>query len=411
MLATSATATIAASASSSNAAASLHDSRSTSNFVRDMTVGRRLKQHEAYDSRGSLKFHADKRDYDVPRYKCVALPEATGMSSNVPSATKCPPGKVPAALLHVQTRTEPTFQYFYDGLDLDSAYLQKTGIVEPALSHVWIELAARCCKRPRAHVVDVGANFGWYTLLSLALGCHVIAFEPIPTYANILALGLRRNPGFAARTTLHRAVVAEEAGRNFTVKVPIANPLSGWLKHLGMTSMVGEHGLIKGFPDNWMHFNVSSPSVHVDDVVPPDVPVCMLKADVEGYEPAVLRTAERLLSSGRVHAVQLEVTTSPDRRVASETVEALAHLETLGFTVRQLPRRMDNNGSATFDSLPAFPSARAVAGCKKARSPLAGTPLAETPFGRAYHCDINTFSTNLVARHRQHHGRNASSVR
>ena len=179
-----------------------------------------------------------------------------------------------------------------------------------------------------------------------------------------LRLGLRRNPGFAARTTLHRAVVAEEAGRNFTVKVPIANPLSGWLKHLGMTSMVGEHGLIKGFPDNWMHFNVSSPSVRVDDVVPPDVPVCMLKADVEGYEPAVLRTAERLLSSGRVHAVQLEVTTSPDRRVASETVEALAHLEALGFTVRQLPRRMDNNASATFDSLPAFPSARAVPGCK-----------------------------------------------
>ena len=258
-------------------------------------------------------------------------------------------------------------------------------------------------------VVDVGANFGWYTLLSLALGCHVVAFEPIPTYANILALGLRRNPGFTARTTLHRAVVAEEAGRNFTVKVPIANPLSGWLKHLGMTSMVGEHGLIKGFPDNWMHFNVSSPSVRVDDVVPPDVPVCMLKADVEGYEPAVLRTAERLLSSGRVHAVQLEVTTSPDRRVASETVEALAHLETLGFTVRQLPRRMDNNASATFALLPAFPSARAVPGCKKSRSPLAGTPLAETPFGRAYHCDINTFSTNLVARHRQHHGRNASS--
>ena len=135
--------------------------------------------------------------------------------------------------------------------------------------------------------------------------------------------------------------------------------------------MVGEHGLIKGFPDNWMHFNVSSPSVRVDDVVPPDVPVCMLKADVEGYEPAVLRTAERLLSSGRVHAVQLEVTTSPDRRVASETVEALAHLETLGFTVRQLPRRMDNN-ARPFDSLPAFPSARAVPGCKKSRAAQAG---------------------------------------
>ena len=46
-----------------------------------------------------------------------------------------PPGKVPA-LLHVQTRTEPTFQYFYDGLDLDSAYLQKTGIVSRAVARL-----------------------------------------------------------------------------------------------------------------------------------------------------------------------------------------------------------------------------------------------------------------------------------
>ena len=81
-------------------ASNVVDANGSTEFFRDMTIGRRLKQHEAYDSRGSLKFHADKRDYDVPRYKCVALPEATGMSSNVPSVTKCPPGKVPAALLH-----------------------------------------------------------------------------------------------------------------------------------------------------------------------------------------------------------------------------------------------------------------------------------------------------------------------
>ena len=34
-------------------ASSVVDANGTTEFFRDMTVGRRLKQHEAYDSRGS----------------------------------------------------------------------------------------------------------------------------------------------------------------------------------------------------------------------------------------------------------------------------------------------------------------------------------------------------------------------
>ena len=157
--------------------------------------------------------------------------------------------------------------------------------------------------------------------------------------------------------------------------------------------MVGEHGLIKGFPDNWMHFNVSSPSVRVDDVVPPDVPVCMLKADVEGTSPRSADGGAAAQQRPRPRgAARGDDVARPARRVGDGG--GVGAPGDLGFTVRQLPRRMDNNGSATLIRFP--PSrARALSRAAKSRSPLAGTPLAETPFGRAYHCDINTFSTNL----------------
>ena len=42
-----------------------------------------------------------------------------------------------------------------------------------------------CCARPGGLVVDVGGNFGWYTLFSLALGCEVIVFEPVPLFQEV----------------------------------------------------------------------------------------------------------------------------------------------------------------------------------------------------------------------------------
>ena len=56
-------------------------------------------------------------------------------------------------------------------------------------------------------VLQVGGNFGWYTLYSLALGCSVVVVEPVPAYQEVLRLGVSLNPGFAARTTLLGAVV------------------------------------------------------------------------------------------------------------------------------------------------------------------------------------------------------------
>ena len=70
------------------------------------------------------------------------------------------------------TRTEPRFTFAYNPYDDDMARMRKRLILEPMLTHAWHEATWRCCNRTRGLVIDVGGNFGWYTLYSLALGCE-----------------------------------------------------------------------------------------------------------------------------------------------------------------------------------------------------------------------------------------------
>ena len=103
------------------------------------------------------------------------------------------------ARLHAMTtRTEPRFTFAYNPLDPDMRRMRKSLVLEPALTHAWHEAVHECCSR-RGLIVDVGGNFGWYTLYSLALGCRVAVFEPVPNWLEILLLGVQLNPGFSRR--------------------------------------------------------------------------------------------------------------------------------------------------------------------------------------------------------------------
>ena len=70
-----------------------------------------------------------------------------------------------------------------------------------------------------------------------------------------------------------------------------------------MTGMRGSAGVLK--KDAGRAYQHTAASVRVDDVVDRDV--CLLKADVEGYEPQAIGTAARLLSTRRVDTVQVRV--------------------------------------------------------------------------------------------------------
>ena len=222
----------------------------------------------------------------------------------------------------VTTRTQPRFTFAYNPFDDDMSRMRKTAVLEPTLTHAWHEATAKCCRDTKGLVIDVGGNYGWFTLYSVALGCSVAVFEPVPAYQEIIRLGLRLNPGFAERVTLYGNVVTTgPPGKTYSLMVPVARPAAagaarrgGKKETLGMTAMVGAAGPGKD-PRHMKGASVRehrAKAARIDDVIggaaghPRDV--CVLKADVEGYEAQVLQTAERLLAAHRVATLIFEVT-------------------------------------------------------------------------------------------------------
>ena len=207
--------------------------------------------------------------------------------------------------------------------------------IEAALTRAWREQVAPCCAGPNGGaVIDVGANFGWYSLYSLALGCRVLAFEPVGVWREAIELGVALNGGtFARRLRLLPAVVHPIHGI-FTMWVPEWRPHpsgagAGGQLQMGMTTLLepGAQAVVKRVARGAAQ---NTSAVRIDDVagsfLGPTQRVCMLKADVEGFEPQVLTTAQQLLRGGRVAALQLELTRAVHgpRRQANNQTYALA---------------------------------------------------------------------------------------
>jgi FkbM family methyltransferase len=71
-----------------------------------------------------------------------------------------------------------------------SEAIATNGIWEPFET----EIFRRMLTDGRAHhVVDCGANLGWYTVLAAHLGAHVTAFEPMPNNITLLESNVDRN--------------------------------------------------------------------------------------------------------------------------------------------------------------------------------------------------------------------------
>ncbi|KAL1496868.1 hypothetical protein AB1Y20_014452 [Prymnesium parvum] len=292
------------------------------------------------------------------------------------------------AIEAITTHTQPRFTFAYSPYDDDMKRMARTLILEPTLTHAWFAATHRCCNGTDGLVVDVGGNFGWYTLYSLALGCKVVVFEPVPAYQEVMRLGLALNPGFASRATIYGNVVYNVPGV-YTLRVPIPSKIR--LKKLGMTGMDGAAGILKA---DWRarSYEHKAASVRIDDLVQQDV--CMLKADVEGYEAQVLQTAANLLATRTVPAIQLELTRTPSsRNQTCATIKMLQQLDRLGYHFKQVTNReidQDAPPVGQWESqgrtLPSFPSSH---------RPKRGGD-ASSRMHVAYRRDFTSFSTNLI---------------
>ncbi len=135
------------------------------------------------------------------------------------------------------------------------------------------------------HVLDIGANIGYFTMLSAALvkpSGSVMAIEPNPENAKLIELSRRAN-GFENIT-----IVQAGAGRELGLLV------------LNTAYSNGTTSALSGDPAELAEAT-TVPCLRIDDIVAPDKPVGFLKIDVEGAEYNALLGASALIR--RCHPV------------------------------------------------------------------------------------------------------------
>jgi FkbM family methyltransferase len=162
-------------------------------------------------------------------------------------------------------------------------------------------------------VVDVGANFGLWSLLAARRGCRVVAVEPVPATRALLARNAERN-GLADRIELIGAAVSDAAG-----PIEIAVPHG----ESGQASVSADPA------DSLERHLVEATTL---DALIGEGAVRFLKIDVEGHEPAVLRGAERTLRGGRVEYLLLELSNAVLERGGHHSGELIDLLEGSGYS-------------------------------------------------------------------------------
>lgn len=155
---------------------------------------------------------------------------------------------------------------------------------EADLSNLFLHLC-----RPDTVFLDVGANFGYFTILAanrigLSGSGKVYSFEPNPKLAKLVRRNIEINWSMAP-VEFHELAVADFSG-NVILHVPEAHGANASL------SPVEEYACEA----------VSVGAVQIDDMISSNVDI--MKIDVEGHELAVLRGARQTIArSPNLHVI------------------------------------------------------------------------------------------------------------
>ena len=157
-----------------------------------------------------------------------------------------------------------------------------TGVLEPS-----VQEALRRHVGPGATVFDIGADIGFFSILSARLAGsrgRVEAFEPVPASAAAISANARLN-GFGDRVTVHETAVSDREGRaSFLVG---ADPTWSHLSDRG--------------EDARATARLEVPVIALDERIGGgELPIPhVVKLDVEGSEIAVLTGLSRTLDAHR----------------------------------------------------------------------------------------------------------------
>jgi FkbM family methyltransferase len=156
--------------------------------------------------------------------------------------------------------------------------------------------------RPGDVLLDVGANYGLYSLLAASLGGRAVAIEPQPRVASCLRSSVAAN-GFDVQ-------VIESFAGDSCDSVAFFSPVSGSGTASADESRAAASGSVQ---------RIEVPRVTIDSLNLPRVD--LMKIDVEGFEPAVIRGAVETIRRF-TPAIWFEVNTPETREL----------LESLGYS-------------------------------------------------------------------------------
>ncbi len=178
--------------------------------------------------------------------------------------------------------------------DVGHQVIALTGVYEASISQRVMALARR-----GGLMVDVGANYGYYSCLWAAARPEnqVIAFEASPHNLTALRANVAQN-GFTSQVTIHEQAVGRESG------------IVGF--RLGSAEQTGQGGFSGAHEQSEIQVPVCTLDAALASTT--DLRIDVLKIDVEGADTWVLEGADTLLRQKRVRHIFFEQ--FPDRMEA-----------------------------------------------------------------------------------------------
>lgn len=224
-------------------------------------------------------------------------------------------------------------------------HIALSGIWAPVHTLIFLHILGSPKLRQNSRlVVDVGANLGYFSQLSLSMGFDVLGFEPQARAMPYLTASTLRN-GYTDRFHLHQCAVGSVVGMVDMVSS------DKW-----ETASVGEveplHSAIPGATQLGVQQQQqpsattrTTPMITLSDILSPGVPIAILKINVEGFEQGVFAGLTPQILRG-VRNVVIEMSNTESR------VHVQGVLEKAGFVCRQFQERYQVKDPTTGNSVP-----------------------------------------------------------
>lgn len=224
------------------------------------------------------------------------------------------------------SESSPPFNYMFPGGPGGQQDVADQGILEPFISYHFLEDIKKCCADGHGHFLDIGSSFGWYSLLSASLGCHVDTYEPVPWFRSLLNYNkdTLNVPPLNKRITVHNGEFLGNSDGN--QRVMVVPTLAD--KHLNNVYGATEQTCAQG-P---VCIDVNTTTVDTMMKNPTEeLQSCALKVDAEGFEPDIFAGAQDYLTNNQPSIIILRLSPGMQGRFNRSNEENIAMFDALVF--------------------------------------------------------------------------------